>query len=200
MRWLHWNCNLREASVRIFPDQSLINPYKNRTIIVFNVNTYSFVLDFGCNKATHVVVVVVRALLLSYILVYIFVPGVVRTLLVIYLRRVCVYRTLWWRNLRVLWSQLCYQPCPLSCLSTTITLNHARVAKYYQHLTHFLIKFSLKGSSVKQVSHPTCHSGPSNMYKLIRTMWYFYLHKFSRFWTSGTLTLVIEGSLLMALT
>ena len=198
MRWLHWNCNLREASVRIFPDQSLINPYKNRAIIVFNVNTYSFVLDFGCNKATHVVVVVVRALLLTRIYIRPWCrQNVVSNLLA---SCVCVDITLWWRNLRVLWSQLCYQPCPLSCLSTTITLNHARVAKYYQHLTHFLIKFSLKGSSVKQVSHPTCHSGPSNMYKLIRTMWYFYLHKFSRFWTSGTLTLVIEGSLLMALT
>ena len=34
-------CNLPAASVRICPDQSLNNSYKNRTIIVYNVNTYA---------------------------------------------------------------------------------------------------------------------------------------------------------------
>ena len=34
-------CNLRAASVRICPDQSPKSPLKNRTIIVYNVNTYA---------------------------------------------------------------------------------------------------------------------------------------------------------------
>ena len=34
-------CNLRAASVRIFPDQSLNNSYKSRTIIVYHVTTYA---------------------------------------------------------------------------------------------------------------------------------------------------------------